>query len=165
MIAVDTQDLALVDDRDAVGQAEDLRQFGGDHDDGLAFVLFAEDRAVHMLDGAEIEATCRLVKDDDLTAAVDFAGQDDLLLVAAGQALGDRIGTGGLHIVGTDFFIGIGVELFAVDQGALDPGVLEARLQKHIFGQLHRHDQAVAVAVGGHVANPHRRCVRARPWR
>ena len=109
-----------------------------------------------VLDGAEVEAAGRLVKDDHGAAAVDLARQDDLLLVAARQAAGDRLGTGGLDIVGTNLVGGVGVELLAVDQGMLDPGIVKARLEKHVLGQLHRHDQAVAVAVGGNVADPQR---------
>ncbi len=154
VVAVNADELALVHHGDAVGQGEDLRELGRDEDDRLALLFLVKNRAVDVLDGAQIEAAGRLVKDDHLAAAVDLAGQDDLLLVAAREAAGDCLGARGLDIVGPDLFGGKGVELFAVDQGVLDPRGVKARLEEHVLGQLHRHDQPVAVAVGGNIADP-----------
>ena len=45
--------------------------------------------AVDELDAADVEAARRLVEDEQPQVAVELAGDDDLLLVAAGQRAGE----------------------------------------------------------------------------
>ena len=78
-------DAALLHDDDAVGEAHDLRQFGGDQHDGEALLRQFADEVVHRRLGADIDALGRLVQDDDLRPGRQPFGDDHLLLVAAGQ--------------------------------------------------------------------------------
>ena len=51
-----------------------------------SLVALLDEAAVHELDRADVEAPRRLRGDQHLRVAVDLAGEDDLLLVAAGEA-------------------------------------------------------------------------------
>ena len=55
-----------------------------------ALVALLDQAAVDELDRADVEAARRLRGDQDLRVAVDLAREDDLLLVAAGEAAGAR---------------------------------------------------------------------------
>ena len=66
--------------------AEHLVELGGDDDDGGAVVALGDDPLVDELDRADVEAARRLGHDQQLQRAGQLAGEDDLLLVAAGQA-------------------------------------------------------------------------------
>ena len=77
--------LAAVDDRDPVGQLEDLVELGGDQQDRRPGVALGDRLAVDELDAPDIEPAGRLVEDEQPQVAGELAGDDDLLLVAARQ--------------------------------------------------------------------------------
>ena len=79
-------DLALVHDEDAVGQGQHLLELERDQQHRLVLRRAPRPAAVDELDGADVEAPRRLRGDEDARVAVDLAGQDDLLLVAARDA-------------------------------------------------------------------------------
>ena len=85
--AAEADDLALVHDRDAVGEGVDLVELGGDDDHGVALSRCA---TIGLWTNS-IEPTSRprvgWLASSTLSAA-DLAGDDDLLLVAAGQVAG-----------------------------------------------------------------------------
>ena len=84
--AVDHADqLAAVDDRDPVGQLEDLVELRGDQQDRRPGVALGDRLAVDELDAADIESARRLIEDEQAQVARELACDDDLLLVAAGQ--------------------------------------------------------------------------------
>ena len=83
-------DLALVDDEDAVRERQDLVQLERDEQDRSALVALGDEPAVEVLDRADVEAARRLRGDQHLRVARDLAGRDDLLLVAARKAAGPR---------------------------------------------------------------------------
>ena len=85
LVVVDGSDAPFAHDDDAIGHAEDLGQFGRDHDDGQALGDELGHEAVHGGLGADVDALGRLVEDDDLRLRRQPFGDDDLLLVAAGQ--------------------------------------------------------------------------------
>ena len=78
--------IALEDDEDPVGEREDLLQLERDEQDGPALVALLDEPAVDELDRADVEAARRLRRDQHLRVAVDLAGEDHLLLVAAREA-------------------------------------------------------------------------------
>ncbi len=70
---------------DPVAHAEHLRKLGGDHDDGLALPDEAVHEFVYLGLRAHVDAARRLVEDEDLAVPHQPFGDDDLLLVAAGE--------------------------------------------------------------------------------
>ena len=125
----------------------------------------------HLVDdepgGAGIEAPGRLMRDQHGRLAVEFARDDDLLLVAAGQPRGEDLGAGRANVV------------FAISSRALPtpprrakgprlPRAAAAVAQHEVF--LHRQalDQRRRRAVGRHVGHarpsvPRPRRVMSRP--
>src|SRR5436190_16946649 len=75
----------LVDDHDAIAHAENLRHLRRDHHDGdpLAGELAYE--AMDLRLGADVDAARRLVEDEDLRLSEQPAGDQHLLLIAAGE--------------------------------------------------------------------------------
>ena len=78
--------MTLAHDDHAVGQAEQLRHIGGDHDDGLSFLCQLRHELVNFALRTDVDAARRLVEDQHVAVAQDPFGNDDLLLVAAGEA-------------------------------------------------------------------------------
>ena len=76
-------DLTFVDNEDAVAHADNFRQFGGDHDDGDALRGQFVHEIVDVALGADVDAACRFIHDDDGGVHADPFGDDDLLLIAA----------------------------------------------------------------------------------
>src|SRR5665811_975175 len=73
---------ALVQDDYPIGQRQDLLQFVGDEDDARPLGAQLEKSRVNELDRPDIEAPRGLRGDQHARAPSDFAGQDQLLLVA-----------------------------------------------------------------------------------
>ena len=76
---------ALAHDEDAVAHAEDLGELGGDHDDGDPLLGELGDQGVDLGLGADVDAAGGFVEDENLRLGGEPAGDDDLLLVAAGE--------------------------------------------------------------------------------
>src|SRR6188474_336038 len=66
-------DLALVDDEDAIGEGQDLLELERDQQHGAALVALLDEPAVHELDRPHVEAARRLRRDEDARIAVDLA--------------------------------------------------------------------------------------------
>ena len=81
----DAGDGAFEDGVDAVGEAQQLGQFGGDDDDALALVGQLLDDAVDLVLGADVDAAGGFVQDQQVRVGEHPLGQDHLLLVAAGE--------------------------------------------------------------------------------
>ena len=78
-------DLAAVHHGDPIGQLQDLVELGRHEQDGRPRVALGDDLLVDELDAADVEAAGRLVEHQEPKLAAELAGDDDLLLVAAGQ--------------------------------------------------------------------------------
>jgi len=76
---------AFTHDHDSVCQAQNLGQFRRNDNDRLAFVYQFADQLVDFAFGADIDATRWLIENQDVRIADQPFGDDDLLLVAAGQ--------------------------------------------------------------------------------
>src|SRR5215211_8274590 len=83
-------DPALVDDEDAVGERQDLFQLQRDEQDRAALVALLDEPAMDELDRADVEPARRLGGQQDARIALDLAGDDHLLLIAARQRGGPR---------------------------------------------------------------------------
>ena len=147
-------DPALVHDRDPVRERVDLVQLGRDDEHGHAVVALLHDAAVHELDRADVEATGRLAGHQHLVLPPEFPGQDDLLLVAAGQRAHRRVrGLGAdvelLHPLGRVAGDGAQVEVDA--RGERRPVVA---VQDHVVGHREGADQPVFLPVLGDVGDP-----------
>ena len=148
--------MSVIDDRDAVGNIHDLIQLKGDEQDGDALVALPDQHFVHILDRADVQAAGGLDGDQEFGLLGDLTADDDLLLVAAGQAAG-QLGTAVLrtHIVGLDQLLRKGPHLFSVDPPARRELIRAVFLHDGIFIDGKAQDQAVLVAVrrnGRHTA-------------
>src|SRR5260370_40368124 len=76
---------ALVHDRDAITDPDDLLHVAGDHQYRDAPVSEAPQHIVDLLFGPDVDAARRLVKDQHFWPHREPFGEDDLLLIAAGQ--------------------------------------------------------------------------------
>ena len=74
---------------DAVADAEQLGQLGGDDQHRLPLVGEPVDDRVDLVLGADVDAAGRLVEDQHVRVGEDPLRQHDLLLVAAGELAGD----------------------------------------------------------------------------
>ena len=103
---------------DAVRDAEDFLEFGGDDDDGLAFFDHLVDEGVDLELRANINAARGFIKNEDVCVRVEPLGQNDLLLVATRQGAGlleDRVGADvhSILVVGGD-----GQFLMSIDEAS-----------------------------------------------
>ena len=84
------RDAPLRDDDEAVADLEQLVELLADDEDGAAGVAQREQLAADLRRRADVDAPGRLRDDEQLRAGVDLAADDELLQVAARQALGRR---------------------------------------------------------------------------
>src|SRR6185437_14223107 len=70
---------------DAVAQPQDFGQLGGNDDDGAALICQRVEQLVNLVLGADVDAARGFVEDQHLAVAQQPFGDDDLLLVAAGE--------------------------------------------------------------------------------
>ena len=76
---------------DAVAHAEDLRQLGRDHQDGQPARGQLAHQPMNLGLGADVDALCWLVEDQDRGFGRQPAGEGDLLLIAARQVADRRL--------------------------------------------------------------------------
>ena len=80
---------APVEDEDAVAEADQLRQFGRAEEHDAAVRRHLADQAVDLALGADVDAAGRIVEQEDLGPDLQPLADDDLLLVAAGELVGE----------------------------------------------------------------------------
>src|SRR5215207_3459222 len=91
-------DLALVDDEYAIGEIEDFIQVERDQQHTAVLVPLGHELAVHELDGADIEPAGGLDGEDHPRLPIELAGNDELLLVTAGERAGRGLRPWGAHV-------------------------------------------------------------------
>lgn len=91
-----TRHRATAQDDDAVGALDEFLDVGGDEQDGEAFAGEVVDEALDLGLGADVDAPGGLVEQQDLGLQAEPAGQQDLLLVAAGEFADLLLGARGL---------------------------------------------------------------------
>lgn len=79
------RDRAAAQDDDAVGALDEFLDVGGDEQDGEALAGEVVDEALDLGLGADVDAAGGFVEQQDLGLQAEPAGQQDLLLVAAGE--------------------------------------------------------------------------------
>ena len=87
----DRHDLPAIHDGDPVTQLEDLVELGRDEQHGRTRIPLLDRLAMDELDAADVEPARGLVEDEETEVAVELPGDDDLLLVAAGQRPGKHV--------------------------------------------------------------------------
>ena len=78
-----TAHFAATHRNDAVTQAKQLHVFRRDNQHCLAFFGQAVDQSVNLRLGADIDATCRFIEDDEITAGMEPFCEHHLLLVSS----------------------------------------------------------------------------------
>ena len=147
-------DLALVHYKDAVRKVHHLVQLQADQQHGLALVALGHDLAVNVLNGTHVQTTGGLHCHQQLGVAVDLAGDDCLLLVAAGHtAHGGHTALTAAHVVLLDQPVGVLAHLIGTDKAALLELRLPVALQHDVVFQTEIQHQTVLVAVFGDVAH------------
>src|SRR6056297_6026 len=135
---------------DAVAEADDLRQLAADHDHRDAALGELMDEEVDLALRADVDAARGLVQDQDPGIAQQDLGDDQLLLVAAGQLAGEGVQAADADVVAIDGLAQRGPLGGTIDQRMREP--LE-RLQGEVLVQTHLRDQAFALAVLGEVGD------------
>ena len=91
-------DPAAVEDIDAAGEVQDLGQVGRDQHDRRARLAEVADEGVDRGAGADIDADRRLVEDEDVDRPRQAAGEQHLLLVAAGEEIDGALDAARLEV-------------------------------------------------------------------
>lgn len=77
-------DLPFVHNQDSVGHLQHLVKLEGDQQDRFARIALGKQLLAHKFDGAHIQAARGLHGNEQIIAQINLAGDDRLLLVAAG---------------------------------------------------------------------------------
>ena len=106
------------------------------------------EHGANCFDSANVYATCRLCSDERLRIAGEFAGDDDLLLIAARKRSGRRLDGRRAHIEVGNELSGPGDD-FAQQEHHAAPGKLRPALssQNHVVLDRFFEDQAAATPV------------------
>src|ERR1700730_9999491 len=75
-------------DADTIRQIEHVVEVIADHHNSRSTGAGLEEPLVHRRTGANVEAAAWAVRDDDSRGAAEFAGDDELLRIAAGEKRG-----------------------------------------------------------------------------
>ena len=78
-------DAAVGEDQQPVGDGQDLLELGGGDDDGGALLGEPDERGEHLGLGADVDPAGGLVDEEDVGPVAGPLGQQQLLLVAAGE--------------------------------------------------------------------------------
>jgi hypothetical protein len=141
------RDPSLGDDDQPVADLEQLLELLADDKHGTAVVAQLQQRAADLRRGADVDAPGRLRDDQQLRVGVDLAADDELLQVAAGQALGDRVRSTGLDVEARDQLFGQ-----LLDRAGADPaggGDRAGARQQCVGGERERRYGAAAEALLG----------------
>ncbi|KGW79281.1 ABC-type sugar transport system, ATPase component domain protein [Burkholderia pseudomallei MSHR2990] len=90
-------DTALPEHRDAIAQADDLRQLARDQHDRIAARAQLAHQLIDFRLRADVDAARRLVEDQDPRVMVEPARDHDLLLIAARERVDARVRRRRLH--------------------------------------------------------------------
>ena len=138
---------AVAQHEDAVGALDHLLELGGDHQHAEPLIGELADQRLDLGLGADVDAARRLVEDQELRVHAQPAGEQHLLLIAAGQLADLLLGARALDAEPRDE---------AVDDLALpglvdDAGARQLRQQRQRQVLAHRHvgDDALDLAVLG----------------
>ena len=146
----DLLNMAVVHDRDAVGDIHDFVEFEGDQKDCYAPVALLDQHSVHVFDRADVQSSRGLDRDQKLGILSDLAADDDLLLVAAGEAA-RQLGAAvlGANVIGSDQFFRKAPHPLSVDRAVR--GILGRSVffQNRVLVHGESEDQAVFVSVRG----------------
>ncbi len=86
-VAIDGEQSAAGDDDQAIGEFEQFVEFFADDEHRAAGIAQRQQLAADLRRGADVDAPGRLGDDQHLRIGVDLAADDELLQVAARQAL------------------------------------------------------------------------------
>src|SRR5450755_4643623 len=100
------RDATLGDDDEPVADLEQLLELLADDEHGAAVVAQRQQFAADLRRRADIDAPGRLRDDEQLRVGVDLAADDELLQVAAGEALRRRARPAGPHVEAPDQRLG-----------------------------------------------------------
>ena len=151
----DLLDVSVIDHGDAVGDIHDLVQLIGDEQDCDSLVALPDQHLVHIFDRAHVQTAGRLDGDQEFGVIGDLTSDDDLLLIAAGEASG-LFGPAVLRtdVIFPDQLVGKCFHLFAVDLPAGRKLLGPVFFQDRIFIDGKGQDQTVLVTVRGDRRQP-----------
>src|SRR6204780_3356171 len=145
-------DTALPGNQDAIGQAEDLRQIGRNHHHGDAAVGEFVDDLVEIGDRADIDAAGRLIEYHELGNLSQRPGNDDFLLIAAGQFDHLRIGADRPHLERLDpGAAGFNDVRLADDLGLVLVGAQQ--IDEDVLADRHGLEETFELAILGDIGN------------
>src|SRR4051812_38074502 len=95
-----THDPPLADDEDPIAEVHDLVEIKGDQKDATSFVTLRDQLAMNELDGPDVEPARRLHRQQRVRLAMQFARDDELLLIASRQGAGESVWRWGADVEG-----------------------------------------------------------------
>ena len=149
-------DLSVEHHGDAVRQCQDLFQFDGHKQDRLATVAQRHDLLVDEFDCTNVHAARGLPDQQQVGIALDFAGQHDLLLVAARKVLGRKTRVRGPDVKAFHLACGILADRGVVHKPASAIGRVVVIAEGGVLPSLIIHDQTFTLAVLRHMGDPAR---------
>ena len=151
----DADDRPAEHHRDPVGEREDLVELGGDQQHGGAPVALLDDPPVDVLDRADVQPAGRLGGDQQPDRPGQLAGDDDLLLVAAGQRADRRLHRGRPDVELARACAGR-CRCTSLEVPRAVPGVRRevVQVEHQVVGDRHVEHQALELAVLGDVGDP-----------
>jgi hypothetical protein len=145
---------AVVHDGDPVGEGEHLVEFGGDEQHRGALIALGDELGVDVLDRADVDTSGRLRRDEQVDRAIELAGDDELLLVAAGQGAGRRGDRRGADVEGAHELLGVGVDGRELQRAALGVRLGVPQVEHEVLRDGEVATSPSLLRSSGHVSDP-----------
>ena len=132
---------------DPVRERVHLVELGRDDEHGHALVPLGDDLLVDELDGPHVHPAGGLGGEEELEGPGELPGDDDLLLVAAGEGLHGGVHGGGADVELLDGAAGVGLDLAQPQGRAAGEAVVAVEVQHEVLGDGERAHEPVRGAV------------------
>lgn len=140
---------AGVNDDNAVGESEDFVEVAGVDDDGGAVIFGGFQAVVDRVCGLDVETAGWVFGDEGVRGAIDFAGDDEFLLVATGEGFGSSLRCVCADVVGGHESGGFFLDVGPGDSAGVGVGVEES----DVFVEREVEYEGIAMAIFGDEAD------------
>ena len=149
----DVHKFSFINRRDPVAEDKNLVQVFREKQDAGAHLFGFDQLVAHKLGGADVQALCGQIDNDEARAAREHAGQDHFLQVAAGQGLGQGVRTGSDDVKLLDEVACELADTAVIDSAAVIKFAIKVVVHGRVLHQGEVRDGAHVNAVGGDVAH------------
>src|SRR5215204_2440056 len=148
-------DAALAEHQNTVAEIHHLVEIEGDEEDAAALVTLRDKLLVDKLDGSHVETTSRLDGKEGIWLAMQFAGDDQLLLVSSRECPGRSVRGWSANVEGSHQPFGQCAAARVVDPTAGAEWCLLGVAQEHVLGERKGKHQPPSLAVLRDVGESH----------